>query len=100
MGPHPVDHLRLKRRSHLPSTLKIVERMNEVDTYLRRRFEETLMGGVGEVERVMLRDALLEGFVLGMAWTVGKSDSLEDLLQEKDDIGLGMSQSGRIHGQT
>lgn len=95
-----MDHLRLKRRSKRPSALNIIARMNEVDDFLRHRFEETLMGGVGEMERFMLRDALLEGFILGMAWTIGEGDSLEDIIQDKNSIELGIFQPHRIHGQS
>lgn len=78
--------VRIKRRIPRPSTLQVVLRMNEVEDSISRYFEEKLSGPLNEPHRIFLRDALLEGFLLGLLWTLGDKGRLQGVIHQKDNI--------------
>lgn len=91
--------LTLKRSSYPQSLISIVDRFNTTYRYIERSYIEEI-SGPNEADRSLLRDAVLEGFLLGLQWAIGGADETELLMSKKGELSQYLYNNPSGYGRT
>jgi len=95
-----MKHIITIDRNAKPRSLNLLtDKFNTVYRYLDENYGEKA-DGLYDMDRVLLRDAVLEGFLLGLQWAAGGPDDTKGLMDHKAEIAEYLYNSSGVHANS